>query len=423
MGQTNEQKLYIRGGRQLNGEILVDGAKNSALVCMVAACLVNDGSEVRLYNIPRLTDIDIMIEILRKIGKTIEINEEYIGISGCIADCDVPIKLASKIRGSIYLMGLLLGIVGKVKCGLPGGDKIGPRPIDMHLSAFEMLGAKCEMMDGRVEGVVIKELVGRHIYLKYPSVGTVCNIMLIAANAKGKTIIDNAAKEPEIVDLANMMIKIGIKVTGAGTDRIVIEGKGNIRGNVDYEIIPDRIETGVFLASVAMTGGEILIKNAITRHNFPLLAILEECGTTIESNGEGIYLRSNGILKPVNVNIMPFPGVATDLQPIITTLATKCIGESVVIDYVFPERFQYIYELNCMGARIERYSNILKINGGKKMYGAEVKGNDIRSATALVCAGLIAEGETIVSGVEHLLRGYVNLENKLISLGADIVKR
>ena len=423
MSQTNEQKLYIRGGRQLNGEILVDGAKNSALVCMVAACLATDGSEVRLYNIPRVTDIDVMIEILRKIGKVIEIKKEYIGISGYISDCEIPIKLASKIRGSIYLMGLLLGIVGKIKCGLPGGDKIGPRPIDMHLSAFEMLGAKCQVVEGKVEGVVIKELIGRHIYLKYPSVGTVCNIMLLAANAKGKTIIDNAAKEPEIVDLANLMIKMGIRVIGAGTDRIIIDGKCNIRGNVDHEIIPDRIETGVLLASVAMTGGEIWIKNAIARHNFPLLAILEDCGTVIGCKAEGIYLRSSGRLKPINVNIMPFPGVATDLQPIITTLATKCAGESVVIDYVFPERFQYIYELNCMGAGIERYSNTLKIKGEKKMYGAEVKGNDIRSATALVCAGLIAEGETIVSGVEHLLRGYVNLENKFIYLGADIVKR
>ena len=422
MTKTSEQKLHIRGGRQLNGEILVDGAKNSALICLVAACLVNDGSEVRLYNIPRVTDVDVMIEILRGIGKTVKIKEEYIGISGCITDCEVPIKLAKQIRGSIYLVGLLLGIVGKVKCGLPGGDKIGPRPIDMHLSAFEMLGAKVQVVDGCVEGEVIKELTGRHIYLKYPSVGTVCNIMLIAANANGKTIIDNAAKEPEIVDMANLMIKMGIKVVGAGTDRIVIEGKCDIRGNIEHEIIPDRIETGVLLASAAMTGGEILVKNAVARHNFPLLAILEECGANIECNEDGIYLQSSGILKPVNVNIMPFPGVATDLQPIITTLATKCIGESVVIDYVFPERFQYIYELNSMGAEIERYSNILKIRGGKKLYGTEVKGNDIRSATALVCAGLIAEGETIVSGVEHLLRGYVNLEKKLMSLGADIIK-
>jgi len=422
MSQTIEQKLYIRGGRQLNGEILVDGAKNSALVCIVAACLVNDGSEVRLYNIPRLTDIDVMIEILRQIGKTVEIKGEYIGIKGDIKNCEVPIKLASQIRGSIYLMGLLLGILGKVKCGLPGGDKIGPRPIDMHLVAFEMLGAKCEVVDGRVEGAVLKELVGRHIYLKYPSVGTVCNIMLIAANAKGKTIIDNAAKEPEIVDLANLMIKLGIKVTGAGTDRIVIEGNCKVHGNIEYEIIPDRIETGVFLASVAMTSGEIWIKNAVPRHNFPLLAILEECGVTIEQQ-DGIYLRRTGELKSINVNIMPFPGLATDLQPIITTLATKCVGESVVIDYVFPERFQYIYELNSMGAGIERYSNILKIKGSKRMYGAEVKGNDIRSATALVCAGLIAEGETVVSGIEHLLRGYVDFDHKLRRLGADIIKQ
>lgn len=422
MSLTREQKLYIRGGRHLNGEILVDGAKNSALVCMVAACLANDGSEVRLYNIPTVTDIDVMIEILRKIGKTVDRNDKYIGISGSLTDYEVPIKLASKIRGSIYLMGLLLGITGKVKCGLPGGDKIGPRPIDMHLSAFEMLGAKCRMADGSVEGEVIHELVGRHIYLKYPSVGTVCNIMLLAANAKGKTIIENAAKEPEIVDLANLMIKMGIKVVGAGTDRIVVEGNSSIRGNVEHEIIPDRIEAGVFLASVAMTGGEVWIKNAIPRHNFPLLAILEECGTSIECSEQGIYLQSSGNLKPVNVNIMPFPGVATDLQPIITTLATKCRGESTVIDYVFPERFQYIYELKSMGAEIERYSNILKIKGGKKLYGAEVKGNDIRSATALVCAGLIAEGETSVSGVEHLLRGYVNLDKKLMSLGADIIK-
>lgn len=423
MSQLIEQKLYVRGGRQLNGEILVSGAKNSALVCMVASCLTNDGTEVRLYNIPRLSDVDVMIDILRKIGKKVEVNKDYVGISGTIVDHDVPIKLANKIRGSVYCLGLLLGITGKVSCGLPGGDKIGPRPIDMHLSAFEMLGAKCEIVDGKVEGRVIKELVGRHIYLRYPSVGTVCNIMLIAANARGKTIIDNAAKEPEIVDLANLMMKMGINVIGAGTDRIIIEKKDDVVGSVEHEIIPDRIETGVFLTSVAMTGGEIWIKNGIPRHNYPLLSILEECGVTIKQQEEGIYLRSSGKLKAININIMPFPGVATDLQPIITTLATKCLGDSVIIDYVFPERFQYIYELNNMGANIERYSNILKIKGGKRMHGAEVEGSDIRSTTALVCAGLIAEGETVVSGVEHLLRGYTNFEKKLVDLGADIIKK
>lgn len=423
MSHINEQKLYIRGGRRLSGEILVGGAKNSALVCMVAACLVDDGSEVKLYNIPYLSDIDVMTDILRKIGKIVEIKRDYISIRGKIAGYDIPIKLAGKIRGSVYCMGLLLGIVGKVSCGLPGGDKIGPRPIDMHLAAFEMLGAKCEIIDGKVEGVVTDELIGRHIYLKYPSVGTVCNIMLIAAKAKGKTIIDNAAREPEIVDLANLMIKMGISVIGAGTDRIVVEGKQNIVGTIEHEIIPDRIETGVFLATIAMTGGEIWIKNGIPRHNYPLLSILGECGVDIMQQDEGICLKSNGVLKPVNVNIMPFPGIATDLQPIITTLATKCIGDSVVVDYVFPERFQYIYELNSMGADIEHYTNMLKIKGKKKIYGAEVKGNDIRATTALVCAGLIAEGETVVSGMEHLLRGYVSFEQKLVELGADIVKK
>ena len=410
MSYTREEKLYIKGGKELNGKVLVGGSKNSALVCMAAACLVNDGSEVRLYNIPQLSDIDVMIEILKIIGKKVEVYEEYVGISGEIINYDVPIKLTNKIRGSIYCMGLLLGVIGKFSCGLPGEDKIGPRPIDMHLSAFEMLGARCQIMEGKVEGSVSKELVGRHIYLKYPSVGTVCNIMLAAVNAKGRTVIDNAAKEPEIVDLANLMIKMGIKVIGAGTDRIIIEGTKQLWGDIEHEIIADRIETGVFLSAVAMTGGEIWVQNGVLRHNHALLAILGACGLDIEGREEGIWLRSNGELKALNVNIMPFPGIATDMQPIITTLAIKCIGDSVVTDYVFPERFQYKYELNGRGANIEHYSNVLKIRGGKKLYGAEVMGNDIRATTALVCAGLIAEGTTTIRGLEHLYRGYADFE-------------
>lgn len=423
MNYMNEEKLLVRGGNKLKGEITVGGAKNSALVCMAAACLVNDGSEVRLYNVPQLSDIDVMIEILRKIGKKVVVNEEYVGISGTITNCNVPIQLSNKIRGSVYFMGVLLSVMGKVSCGLPGGDKIGPRPIDMHLSAFEMLGAECKIIGGKMEGEVTKELVGKNIYLKFPSVGTVCNIMLAAVNAKGRTIIGNAAREPEIVDLANLMMKMGIKVIGAGTDRIIIEGTKQVRGDIEHEIIPDRIEAGVFLSTVAMTGGEILVKNGVARHNYPLLAILGENGVVIKETDEGIKLISDGMLNEINVSIMPFPGVATDLQPILATMATKCARNSVITDFVFPERFQYIYELNNMGANIEHYSNVIKVYGGKKLYGTEVEGNDIRATTALVCAGLIAEGETTVRGLEHLLRGYVDFEEKLISLGADITKK
>lgn len=417
----DNERLLVRGGRKLSGDINVSGAKNSALICIAAACLVNDGSEVRLSNVPNLSDISAMVDILRYIGKTVEVSGDTITISGTITRSDVPSEMASRMRGSIYFMGLLLGVTGQFSCGLPGGDKIGPRPIDMHIAAFETLGAKVEEKTGRCEATTEGPLTGKSIYLKFPSVGTVCNIMLAAALADGKTTIGNAAREPEIVDVANLMIKMGIKVVGAGTDRITIEGsRDKIHGDVDHEIIYDRIETGVFLSAVAMTGGEVFVRNGVARHNYPLLAILGGNGVEVKEEVDGIWLKSSGQLKEMNVSMMPFPGVATDLQPIIATMATRCSGNSTITDYVFPERFQYLYELIRMGARIEHYQNVIKIQGGTQLFGAEVEGNDIRATSALVCAGLIAEGETRVTGIKHLLRGYIGFEDRLVALGADI---
>jgi len=416
------KKIYVKGGRQLNGEVEVDGSKNSALVCMAAASLATDGSVVKLYNVPDISDIIIMTEILRLLGKTIEFENGVMSLSGEIKSYEVPLDLAGSIRGSVYCMGVLIGLLGNANCGLPGGDKIGERPIDIHLQAFEMMGAKYKERGGKVELYAKDGLQGKSIYLRFPSVGATCNIMLAAASAQGKTVIINAAKEPEIVDLSNLLVKMGVKVVGAGSDRITIYGSRNISGGIKHDVIADRIETGVFLAATTITGGEVMVKNCVPYHNFPLISTLRRIGAEIEEGGDdSILIKSTGKqLQPFNVSIMPFPGVATDLQPILAIIATKSKGESVITDHVFPERFQYIFELIRMGARIDHYGNMLKIQGGGKLHGIPVEGNDIRAVTSLICAGLIANGITEIDGIYHMERGYKALIEKLVYLGADI---
>ena len=416
------KKIYVRSGNELWGEVEVSGSKNSALVCLAAACLVTDGSEVVLKNVPRISDVEVMCEIIKNLGKKVEVCKNEVRVSGYFNNCDVSPELAGKIRGSMYFLGLLLATLGEVKCGLPGGDQIGERPIDIHLNGLKKMGAVSYIDNGIVEASLIdKKLKGNRIYLKYPSVGATCNIMIAATRATGKTVIDNAAKEPEIVDLSNLLIEMGVRVSGAGTDHIIVYGTDEIHGNVVHNVIADRIETGVFAIATAMTGGNVKINRSVSYHNFPLIAVLKEIGVEIEDYENGIIVKSNGKIEPINVSMMPFPGIATDLQPALTVMATKAMGQSSVVDFVFQDRFQYVYELRRMGAEIEHYGNSLKINGKGKLIGNSVVGNDIRAVSALICAGLIADGITEIDGVNHLHRGYPEFDYSLKKLGADVV--
>ncbi len=387
---------------------------------MVAACLANDGADILLTNIPHISDVDVMCKILTKLGKKINLKDGQLVIGGSIKEYEAPIDESNKIRASIYCVGMLLGVAGKAVSGMPGGDKIGARPIDIHIKAFEKLGAKCTIDEGIVSAEAPDGLLGNYMYLRFPSVGATCNIILASVKADGKTIIENAAKEPEVVDLCNLLIKMGASIHGAGTDRIVIKGTKHIHGGVEHEIITDRIEIGVIMVATAITGGEVRIPNAIARHNRPLISTLNNQNITCNDEDGGIRICSNGIIDSFNVNMMPFPGLATDLQPLMTVLATQACGESIITDNVFPERFQYIYELVRMGADIDHFGNLVRVKGRCELLGMQVEGTDIRAVTALICGGLIAKGQTVVEGVKHIERGYVDFDQKLRSLGADI---
>lgn len=414
-----DKKIFISGNRQLNGEVCINGSKNAALACLAGACLTTDGEPVVLHNVPGISDVEVMCDMIRSLGKDVKVEGDVVTISGLFNKYTLPEVMTGKIRGSMYFYGLLLATMGAVDCGLPGGDRIGERPIDIHISGMKKLGAEIDIMDNRVIGSV-NGLVGNTIYLRYPSVGATCNLMIAASRAKGKTMIYNAAKEPEIVDLGSLLQKMGIRVTGAGTDALTITGTESVKGGIEHSIIADRIEAGVLAIATAVSGGEVTIRNIIPYHNYPLISLLQETGTKVVEIDDGIVVTSTEELKPVSVEMMPFPGVATDLQAAIAVLALKANGISTIVDHVFQNRFQYLDELRRMGAYIERNGNTVKLYGGTTLKGCEVVGNDIRAVSALMIAGMGAEGETVIDGVTHLYRGYPNLDEKLINLGAGI---
>lgn len=412
--------FYITGGRKLSGEVTVEGSKNSTLVCMAAACLADENSVITLTNVPDISDVGVMTEILKTLGKKVTRQNGVMEISGKLEYAEIPRTLTGAIRGSVYCLGLMIGMLGKVCLGLPGGDRIGDRPIDIHLDSLESMGMKYELKGGVILASAPDGLQGRNIFLRFPSVGATCNVILAAARASGKTVISNCAKEPEIVDLANLMSEMGIKVIGAGSDKIIIYGSEQTTSHVTHEVISDRIETGVFLTAVSITGGEAVIKNCVPYHSYPLLSVLERAGVKIESGDSEIYVRGSDHIRPMKVTTMPFPGVATDMQPLLTVLALKADGESQITDLVFPDRFSYIYELKKMGAYVEHRGNTVRVIGGKELNGISVTGNDIRAVTALICAGLIANDITEVEGMAHIERGYKDFIPKLNSLGAHI---
>ena len=412
------EKLIISGGNRLQGTVRIDGAKNSALSIMAATLLTKDVCILR--NVPRLTDVDIMADVIRKLGVKVEWKEDnhlYID-SDNFNNYEAPYELVKMMRASILVMGPLLARLKKAKISLPGGCAIGARPVDYHLKGFEALGAQVEVEKGYIEAKVNK-LKGDDIYLDFPSLGATENIMMAACLAKGVTKIENAAKDPEVVELGHFLNKMGAKVEGLGTDLIEIKGVKKLHG-VDYTIIPDRIEAGTYMIAAAITGGDVLIEKADALLLKPLIVKLEETGVRIELEKNLIKVTGPDRVKAVDIKTLPFPGFPTDMQPQFMALSCVAKGTSVITETVFEKRFVHIGDLIRMGAdiKVEGHSAIIK--GVKKLSAAPVMASDLRGGAALVLAGLVAEGTTELSRIYHLDRGYVNLEEKLTSLGADI---
>lgn len=412
------EKFIISGGNRLQGTVRIDGAKNSALSIMAATLLTKDVCILR--NVPRLTDVDTMAAVIRKLGVKVEWKEDnYLYIdSDNFNNYEAPYELVKMMRGSILVMGPLLARLKKAKISLPGGCAIGARPVDYHLKGFEALGAQVEVEKGYIEAKV-NTLKGDEIYLDFPSLGATENIMMAACLAEGVTTIENAAKDPEVVELGHFLNEMGAKVEGLGTDLIKIEGVKELHG-IDYAIIPDRIEAGTYMIAAAITGGDVIIENADPILLKPLIVKLEEAGVQIELEKKLIKVIGPGRVKAVDIKTLPFPGFPTDMQPQFMALSCLAKGTSVITETVFENRFVHTGDLIRMGAdiKVEGHSTIIK--GVKKLSAAPVMASDLRGGAALVLAGLVAEGTTELSRMYHLDRGYVKLEEKLNSLGADI---
>jgi len=412
------EKLIILGENRLQGTVRIDGAKNSALSIMAATLLTKDVCILR--NVPRLTDVDTMAAVIRKLGIKVEWrgdNTLYID-SDDFNNCEAPYELVKMMRGSILVMGPLLARLKKAKISLPGGCSIGARPVDYHIKGFEALGAQVEVEKGYIEAKVDK-LKGDDIYLDFPSLGATENIMMAACLAEGVTKIENAAKDPEVVELGHFLNKMGAKVKGLGTDLIEIEGVKKLHG-VDYTIIPDRIEAGTYMIAAAITGGDVLIEKADPLLLKPLIVKLEEAGVRIELEKNLIKVIGPDRVNAMDIKTLPFPGFPTDMQPQFMALSCVAKGTSVITETVFEKRFVHTGDLIRMGAdiKVEGHSAIIK--GVKKLSAAPVMASDLRGGAALILAGLVAEGTTELSRIYHLDRGYVKLEEKLNSLGADI---
>ncbi len=413
-------KYVIRGGKPLYGEVEISGAKNAAVAIIPAALMVE--GICRIENIPQISDTDMLLTILREMGaKVRSINKTTVEI-----DCTsvrkegAPYDLMRKIRASYYLIGAMLGRFGSAKTTMPGGCNFGVRPIDQHIKGMTALGAQIEVKGGFVFAEAPNGLLtGNKIYLDKVSVGATMNIMIAASKAQGKTTIENAAREPHIVDLANFLNSMGADVRGAGTDTIKIYGVEKLHGGA-YSIIPDQIEAGTYMAAVAAAGGEITIKNVIPKHLDCISAKLREMGVEIDEYPDSVVVRRNGKLLRANVKTQPYPGFPTDMQPQISTVLCLAEGTSVVTESVWDNRYKYISELKKMGAEVQVDGKTAVIEGVPSLTGAQVAACDLRAGAAVVIAGLCARGETIVEEVGYIERGYQDLVGKLNSLGADI---
>ena len=413
------EKLLIRGGRRLEGEVAVSGGKNAALAVIPAALLADSPSVIE--NLPDINDVHVLVEMLRWLGAKVEFKGNMLSIDPRSVDKFAPpYELTSRMRASYYLAPVLMGVFGHASVPLPGGCDIGARPIDQTLKAMRTLGANADTLGGNLE-VSAEELIGNDIFLDMPSVGATVNSMLTAVNASGTTCIHNAAKEPHIVDLANFLSAMGAWVKGAGTDVIRVRGGRHLHG-ANYTIIPDQIETGTLMIAAAATAGDVVITGAIPTHMEALSAKLLEMGVRVETEDDWIHVRSNGVFRPVNVKTQGYPGYPTDLQQPLSALLTVARGTSIVTETIFENRFRFLDELRKMGANVRVIESSAIITGVDKLVSARVNATDLRAGAALVIAGLAAEGISIVDDIVYIQRGYEDFEGKLRSLGAEIEK-
>ena len=415
------EKLVITGGKRLSGAIKISGAKN-ALLPIIAASILGKTPSV-LQEIPDLEDVRTISEVLHELGLKVRREEPDTLVidSSVIRSCEAPYELVRKMRASFLVMGALLGRCGQAKISLPGGCAIGTRPIDLHLKGFEALGAEIVLGHGYIEARAPKGLTGARIYLDFPSVGATENIMMAACTAKGQTILENPAEEPEIVDLATYLNTMGARIRGAGTNVIKIEGVEELHG-AEHTVIPDRIEAGTYMVAAAITGGDIRLDNVLVEHLKPVIAKLKEAGVIVDEDVNGVRVRSSGKLKPVDVKTLPYPGFPTDMQSQFMSLMAVTEGTSVVTETVFENRFMHVDELKRMGSHIKIEGRSAVIEGVSKLTGCPVKATDLRAGAALVLAGLVADGQTEVGCIHHIDRGYDNLVGKFRTLGADIVR-
>lgn len=417
------EKLIIQGGHRLEGRVRVSSAKNAVLPIIAATMLASTPST--LVEIPKLADVKTICAVIESLGVKVTFDPEADEIhfdASRIEASEAPAELVRKMRASFLVMGPLLARKGEAKIALPGGCAIGSRPIDLHLKAFEALGCEIEITDDYVRAVAPEGLKGNQIYLDFPSVGATENVIMAASMAEGKTIIENAAEEPEIVDLATYLNSMGANIKGAGTNVIRIEGVPELKGAV-HTVIPDRIEAGTYLIAAAMAGGDVYVENALSEHLKPVVAKLKEAGVHVEEDVDGIRVISDGTgMKAVDIKTLPYPGFPTDMQAQFMAFTTICQGTSTVTETVFENRFMHVAELRRMGAHIDIEERKAIVEGVGGLHGAEVKATDLRAGAALVCAGLCAEGQTKVSNLHHIDRGYDNLVSKLEKLGAHIVR-
>ena len=413
-------KYLIRGGKPLYGEIDISGAKNAAVAIIPAALLV-DGV-CRIENIPQISDVTLLLNILQALGANVRtINRTTVELDCSRIYCKhVPDELARKIRASYYLIGALLGRFGAAEVPMPGGCDFGTRPIDQHIKGFVAMGSEVNVTSGYVRTVAKSgRLKGASVYLDVVSVGATMNIMIAAALAEGMTVIENAAREPHIVDLANFLNSMGANIMGAGTDVIKIRGVDRLRGGT-YTIIPDQIEAGTYMTAVAAAGGEVRINNVIPKHLECISAKLLEMGVEVEEEDDAVIVRRNGPLQRTNIKTMPYPGFPTDMQPQIGTVLCLAQGTSVLTEGVWDNRYRYIGELRRMGAQVQVDGKVAIIEGVDHLTGAPVKACDLRAGAAMVIAGLAARGITEVSNIHYIERGYEDLVGKLTGVGADI---
>ncbi|MEE0329353.1 UDP-N-acetylglucosamine 1-carboxyvinyltransferase [Phascolarctobacterium succinatutens] len=414
------EKLIVKGGNRLVGAVKTSGAKNAVLPIIAASILGTTPSH--LDEVPMLEDVHTISEVLKCLGLAVECSPEknVLDIDSTeITSYEAPYELVRTMRASFLVMGPLLARIGKARISMPGGCAIGARPIDIHLKGFEALGVKIEQGHGYIEASAPEGLKGTSIYFDFPSVGATENIMMAASLAEGTTILENAAEEPEIVDLANYLNKMGAKIRGAGTDTIRIEGVDKLHG-ADYTIIPDRIEAGTYMIAAAMTGGDVVVENVLPEHQKPLIAKLREAGAVVEEDIDKVRVIGKNPLKAVSIKTLPYPGFPTDMQAQMMAMMVIAEGRSKVTETVFENRFMHVVELNRMGAQISTEGRSAVIDGPCKLTGCDVRATDLRAGAAMILAGLVAEGTTRIGDLHHIDRGYENIVAKLKNLGADI---